>query len=195
MGLEIIQTPNDPVSLNVFKSVQEDVAGGFLLSKDEFKADSKFAPKGTPVAYNLATRKATIVKTLKVFENAAAPTEIKVFKNHEAKVGNIFGKTIGGKAYAITEIDTSNADYDVITIGTAIEDVVAGDVLIEGTAEGADTCDEKNVCNGLLLSSVNIEGENNACSVAIRATVIEAEMPYSLHAKNKESLTSRFAFV
>lgn len=70
----------------------------------------------------------------------ASDTQIKVAKFHNLAVGNYIMSQVGGKAYAITAIDTaSNKTYDTITIGTAIGAVDKDGFIIEAAAESADT--------------------------------------------------------
>lgn len=186
---------SDPVVKNVFYKVDEDIPGGLLLVRSDFKQGEKFAVIGTPVNYNLDTRKATLVKVAELHANATdTDTTYQVKKNHQFKVGDIIGRTVGGNAYAITAIDTSNADYDIFTVGTTLgEALTAGDVLLQSSAEGVSACAEKNIANGMLLSTVNIEHPNTSCSVAIEGQYIEENFPYKLHEKNWESLREFWA--
>ena len=70
----------------------------------------------------------------------ASDTQIKVAKFHNFAVGNFIMSDVGGKAYAITAIDTtSSKTYDTITIGTAIGAVAKDGFIIEAAAQSADT--------------------------------------------------------
>lgn len=72
-------------------------------------------------------------------EVGASDTQIKVAKFHNFAVGNFIMSGVGGKAYAITAIDTApSKTYDTITIGTAIGAVAKGGFIIEASAESAD---------------------------------------------------------
>ncbi len=71
-----------------------------------------------------------VEKTALVVEAVAASgTSIKIAKGSHFKVGDFVMSAVNGKAYAITAIDTTNATYDTVTIGTAIG-VIAKDAII-----------------------------------------------------------------
>ena len=71
-----------------------------------------------------------VEKTALVVENVAASgTSVKIAKGSHFKVGDFVMSAVNGKAYAITAIDTTNATYDTVTIGTAIG-VIAKDAIL-----------------------------------------------------------------
>lgn len=75
-----------------------------------------------------------------VAEVGASDKTIKVKKFHNFAVGNFIMAGVGGKAYAITAIDTtSSKSYDTITIGTAIGAISKNGFIIEAAAQSADT--------------------------------------------------------
>lgn len=154
----------------IFQKVLETARGGFTLDTSGLTEGDTVAA-GTPVQFDETTRKAKVLKTAKVYENAgAAATQYKVEKGHNLAVGDKVGKTVGGAAYAITAIDTSNADYDVITVGTTIGAATAGDALFQSSASGA-TAGALNVsANGLLYDDVEVS-EDASLSVVLRGTV------------------------
>ena len=82
-----------------------------------------------------------LVKTAKVVEAAATTaTEIKVEKGHHFKVGDFAMAKVGGKAYAITAVDTTSPTFDKITVGTALGVAFkVGDALQQAKAESTGT--------------------------------------------------------
>lgn len=170
--------------------------GGFTLDRTNLKEGTDFLEKGSPLAVNFSTRAAKLVKTAIVHDTAASDATVyKVKKNHHFKVGDKIAKTKGGKAYAISAIDTSKANYDELTVGTTIGASAAGDVLFESSAEGATHAAEANVANGILIHDTEIE-EFTTVNVGLQIYEIqEANLPYGLTGYNKESLTSRFQFI
>lgn len=71
-----------------------------------------------------------VEKTALVVEAVAASgTSVKIAKGSHFKVGDFVMSAVNGKAYAITAIDTTNATYDTVTIGTAIG-VIAKDAIL-----------------------------------------------------------------
>lgn len=109
--------------------------GGFNLVTDDLVAGSTVPPLA-PLHIDFASRKAYVVKNVKVYEAALAnATKIKIYKNSAAYVGMVLGN--GTKSAAVTAIDKTNAAYDevTITLGAA---VTAKQVLMQvGAAANA----------------------------------------------------------
>lgn len=190
-------TGKDPVNKVLWpeESVYK-ATGGFTLDRDNLPAGIDFLPKGSLIAADFATRKAVVVKTAVVHAAADADAvEIKVGKSHLLKVGDIIAKAKGGTSYAITAIDTSSDAYDVITVGTTLGALAAGDVLFESTEAGATAGAEANVANGILIHDAYLE-EQTTLNIGLQIYEIqEANLPFGVTSYNKESLTSRFHFV
>ena len=64
--------------------------------------------------------------------------EIKVKKGHKFKIGDFVMKDVGGKAYAITAIDSTDKAFDTVTIGTAVGAIKAGEFIIEAAAQSTN---------------------------------------------------------
>ncbi len=158
---------------HVFYRVDETAIGGFGLDIANLVA-GVLVPAGTIMGFDEDTRTATPLKTAKMQASATdAATTYKVEKGHLFEVGDNIGKTIGGKAYTISEIDTSNADYDVLTVGTTLGvTLVAGDVLIQSGVSGASACAYAVEPKGLLHNDVKAE-ESVDVGVVLRGTVFE----------------------
>lgn len=91
-------------------------------------------PNLTPVCVDLKTRKAVVVKNMRVLADVAAnATTVKIAKNSLASVGMTICD--GNKSVKISAIDASNSDYDSLTIDAAFGVVVkAGTVVYEAVA-------------------------------------------------------------
>ncbi|MBR8535394.1 hypothetical protein KDU71_07465 [Carboxylicivirga sediminis] len=195
----VIKNP-DPIKKELWpeESVYK-LTGGFTFDRSVLKDGVDMLEKGALFAADYANKTAKLVKTAKLHANATnAATDYQVGKNHQFKVGEYFAATKGGAAYAITAVDTSNAAYDVITLGTTLGvALTAADdvVFFESSAEGADVAAEKNVANTVLIHDQKLE-EHNAINLAARIfEIIESKLPYAVHALNKTSLGDRFLFV
>lgn len=90
-------------------------------------------PKGTPLHIVIGTLTAAVSKYAKVVsvETTAKP---RVPKGTLFQINDIVMKEGGTAGVTVSSIDTSNADYDVLTLSSAISGLTAGDVLIEATA-------------------------------------------------------------
>lgn len=171
-------TGSIPVWQGIAKDIQL-VQGGFLLTQTGLVAGD-IVPAGTPVVFDEATRTATFLPTAKAQATAGgSATNYLVLKGHNLKVGNYLASgAVGGKAYAITVIDTSNALYDTITVGTSIGAVTAGDTLYASTATGA-TASALPAINGCLYRDADFSLSGVSISVVIRGTAYARRVPYS----------------
>jgi hypothetical protein len=169
-----------PVWQGIGKDIQL-LQGGVALATTGLAADT-IIPAGTPVVYDEVNRTATLLGTAVAQANAiSTATSYLVLKGHTLKVGDYLATgAAGGKAYAITAIDTSNSAYDTITVGTTIGAVTAGDLLYASTATGA-TSSAYPAVNGLLYADtvVNASGTVEEISVVIRGTVYARRVPYN----------------
>lgn len=81
-----------------------------------------------------------VEKTALVVEAVAASgTSVKIAKGSHFKVGDFVMSAVNGKAYAITAIDTTNATYDTVTIGTAIGAIAKGAIIMLADGEHASS--------------------------------------------------------
>lgn len=102
----------------VFVHKVADIRGGVSVATADLNVDFLHEGRvlGAPV-----NGICHVVKFAKVQTNAnASATAIKVYKGHDFKVGDVICAAENGAAYAITAIETSNASYDEITIGTTL---------------------------------------------------------------------------
>jgi hypothetical protein len=169
-------------AIPVWQGIAKDirlVQGGFLLDQTGLVAGD-VVPAGTPVVFNETTRTATYLPTAVIYEDAgAAAVAYKVKKGHTLKVGNYFASgAIGGKAYAITAIDTTNASYDTVTVGTTIGAVTAGDTAYASTATGA-TASALPAINGCLYREIEFTVTGAPCSVVQEGVAYRRRVPYT----------------
>lgn len=152
---------------------------GFTIDETALPSTLKWLPKGAPLAL-ASDGKVTVCKTATVYEAAAkSATEIKVNKGHLFAVGD----TIGGSA--ISAIDTSDSNYDKLTVAALAEKAEQGGVLDDGTASKVI---------GLNYATVELDGQQG-CTPTVQAYEIEEDsLPYPLNDAIKTALTSRHAF-
>jgi hypothetical protein len=144
----------------VFQAVLENAQGGVTLDMANVTAGEEIK-KGSLIQYDEETRKGLLVRTARVYEAGTTVTAVKVEKGHNMVVG----AEIDG--VAVNAINTDNADYDVLTLASAV-DVAVGDILATSDVTGKST--------GLLFEGVNAE-ENATLSVVIRGTVYANRIP------------------
>lgn len=149
----------------VYAHVHETAQGGFTLS-DTAIADSTELKAGTVIGFDEATRKAKVCKVAVAQATALdSATTYRVKKGHLLKVGSTINAT-GGTARAITAIDTSNASYDTLTVGTTLGVAIAvgDDIYIDDAGFTG--------VKGLLFEDTTVVGETEI-SVVLRGTVYE----------------------
>lgn len=166
-----------PVWQGIGKDIQL-AQGGFALVTTGLPL-GVILPAGTPMNFDESARTATALVTGIAYALAGgAATTYQVKKGHGFQVGDYLASgAAGGKAYAITVIDTSNAAYDVLTVGTSIGAVAAGDTLYESTATGATSSAYPTV-KGLLYDDTEI-AVGETVSVVIKGTIYARRVPYS----------------
>ena len=179
-GMGITRTPTKS-GIPVYQGTAKDIQllqGGCLLNTTGLTAGN-IIPAGTPVVYDEVTRVASILHNARAQANAgASAVNYPVEKGHSLAVGDYLASgAVGGKAFAITAINTSNASFDTITVGTTIGAVTAGDLLFASTATGA-TASALPAINGLTYDEV-IVSSNISLSVVIRGTVYARRVPWS----------------
>lgn len=103
----------------IYQKVDETASGGFTISETVLPAGTTI-PAGTVMGYDETSRLAVPAKFGVLQANALnSDTVYKVLKGSNLAVGMSINLP-SGTARAITAIDTTNANYDSITVGTTI---------------------------------------------------------------------------
>lgn len=159
-------------NVEAWQLVLETAQGGFTLDETVLPAGSVIKA-GTVMGFDEATRKATPYKgsTLQASATNVATT-YQVNKNSNIAVGQTVNLA-GGTPRAITAIDTSNANYDLITVGTTIGVTGAAGDAIFVVDNGF------NKAKGLLQNDVEVPASPlvESVSVVIRGTVYARRIP------------------
>ena len=90
-------------------------------------------PQGTLLDVDLQTREASIVKNALVVAGGTTSAP-RVAKGHFFKAGDFVFVT--GDAVAVSSVDTTNADYDVLTLSGACTGATAGNYIEQAKASG-----------------------------------------------------------
>ena len=114
--------------------------------------------KGTPVKIDFSKMECKICKAVKVIEGGTTSAP-RVEKGSHVKEGDTVGDT-----QTVSSIDSSNKDYDVLTLSAEESTATAGAILKVGTDEP----------NGVIERDVTISTNNgfNTASVAYEAVVL-----------------------
>lgn len=170
----------------IIKVLEDVVGGGTIAKSDLVQTDELKAGVVVGVASGLYHK----VKTAKVHTAiGATDVALKVYKGHDFKVGDfVTDSALSKKAYAITVIDYSNADYDTLTIGTAIGAVLINLCLVQAAAESATTGVYKYAPVGITMNSVDLTLDNMASGILVRGTVNESLLEHYVDASVKALL-------
>jgi hypothetical protein len=162
--------------VTIWQFILETAQGGFSLDITGL-TEGGVLPGGSLVSYDESTRVAKVIKTATVQANAANnAVNIRVAKGHLFKVGDNVSRVIGGAAYPITAISTTDPGYDQITVGTTLGvALTAGDGLFQSTASGA-TASATLALRGLTKEDYPIESHTDI-AVVIRGTVYARRIP------------------
>lgn len=154
--------------------------GGYDIDKTTLPEGMKYLPKGAVLSLDKTSGKAVLVKTASLYEDAAqGATSLKVKKGHAVKVGD----TLAG--VAVTAIDTTQKDYDTLTVAATAAALTTGDVISD--AEG------KTIL-GLNYATVQLD-DMPSCTPTLQAYEIEEDtLPYPVDDTIREGLTVRHAF-
>lgn len=197
MSLQIRKKADKP-SFPVFVEVHEDYPGGVTLDGTGL-TEGDVILAGALLFVDESARLAKILKTLLIVENAAAgATTYKVAKAvknqpHLVKQGEVFAKAVGGASYALSTIDTTNANYDLITVGTSLGAMAVGDVLFQSAASGANAGALKYKPNGMLRNHVGY-GQNVFVPVVRRATCYNRRLPWAAPQAVKDEFKGTIIF-
>lgn len=154
----------------IFSKVYELLTGGFSLTSSTLSGFNEVElPEGSLIRVDEDARTATPIKTAKVPAGGGGTTGILIEKGHFFKVGDVVGKTVGQKAYAITTL-TEGTDSDKIVVSTAIDAATAGDVLFESSVRGESGSAIKTVANALVRYRSYLKA-GYGVTAALRATV------------------------
>lgn len=166
--------------------------GGFVVDQANLVGLSGIIRRGALMEASYTTGVAKILKTALVVAGGTTSAP-RVAKNHIFAVGEFVAKTIGGTAVIINAIDSSNADYDVLTLSGAITGLVADDVLFQAAAAGASAA---YYATPNMLSYNDIDLDScDATGVIMSLEIQEENLPYPLSTPLKTLLGSLFTFV
>lgn len=167
------------------------LSGGFYFEDENVPTGTMLMPL-TPLYVNLKTRKASAVKNVKVVvvDKGAPGTNIKIAKGSLAYEGMHLSDGTSGAT--VSSINTSNANYDELTMSTTDLAPKEGDILFEAAAAGGTT--PKATANFLNYATTKVEAGATVAAIGRAYEVQESKLYVPISDKDKETLTARFLF-
>jgi hypothetical protein len=177
MSLTGFKKVNVTSGVPIWQTPVETAQGGFSLVTTGHTIDDVIAA-GAVVGFDESTRLATVVKSATLHANATDSDEnYDVEKGHGLIVGDYIAAVVGGKAYAITAIDTSDPDFDTLTVGTTLAvALTAPTAIFQSVATGATAGAYFVTPKGLLYEDVTV-AVGASISVVLRGTVYARRIP------------------
>lgn len=166
MGLRIDRKQDKRV-VHACTHMLADIPNGVTVASAELVAGGILA-EGTAIGADAAGLY-HVIKTARVTEKASnTATAYKVAKGSHFKKGDVVMLKVGGKAYDITAIDTSEATYDTITLSTTLgEEVAVGKALAEAKTAGASGAAFRYQPKALTGDGYNVDALNNNFVTAV----------------------------
>lgn len=165
-----------------WRKMLADIPNGGSVKAAEIRTAMLY--DGTPVYYSSSDHLWHPIYTAVLQANAANnAVKYKVEKGHSLKVGDYLYN--GSTGYAISAIDTDNANYDEVTIGTTLGTALsAGAVLVAGGSGGATPNPQ-----GLVVGHHVVEsGMNLETGIGVIGTVMAVHMKTHMTSDQKAAL-------
>ena len=137
--------------------------------------------RATLLEVNFENMTAAVVKLADVL--AGGTTEaVRVAKGHYFAVGDVITKVGDGKSTpSISSIDTSNVDYDVLTLSAAYTGLKKGDTIVESTAVGSGDATSKYTPNMIVGADKEFNGKGiPAIDAAYEAVVLYPSLSFTI---------------
>ena len=137
--------------------------------------------RATLLEVNFENMPAAVVKLADVL--AGGTTEaVRVAKGHYFAVGDVITKVGDGKSTpSISSIDTSNVDYDVLTLSAAYTGLKKGDTIVESTAVGSGDATSKYTPNMIVGADKEFNGKGiPAIDAAYEAVVLYPSLSFTI---------------
>lgn len=171
MAIDFKRTTIAGHSPEIWRGECKMLPGGFKPLQD-FPAGTVIH-RGTPVYVNFEDLTAAVCKTATVLSGGTT-TEVRVAKGHLFVAGDTVTKNGEGTTTpTITGIDTSNEEYDVITLSAAISSLAEDDILVESDTYSDTAVSAKYQPNMVIGAVKEFDGKGlPALDVAYEAVVL-----------------------
>lgn len=164
-------------------------SGGFNLVTTSLK-NVKAIPPLTPLVLDFKARTATPVINVELAEDFTSGTSMKIKKGSLAYVGMYIDDGTNGAT--VSAVDTSNENYDTLTIDEFESTPKKGEVLFEASA--AAGTDAKATANALNYAWTKVEEGATVTAIGRAFEIRPSRLIAPISEKDKETLGDRFMF-
>lgn len=145
MAIEFKKTAVKGHTPEIWRGECKMLPGGFKPKNNI--ATGTVLHRGVLVEVNFEEMSAAVIKVAKILAGGTA-TKPRIAKGHLFAIGDVVTKNgDGSMTPSITEIDTTNADYDTLTLSAAYADLTEKDVIVESEAVDSGTASAKYTPN------------------------------------------------
>lgn len=140
--------------------------------------------RATLLEVNFENMTAAVVKLADVLAGGTTKA-VRVAKGHYFAVGDVVTKVGDGKSTpSISSIDTSNVDYDVLTLSAAYTGLTEGDTIVESAAVGSGDATSKYTPNMIVGADKEFNGKGiPAIDAAYEAVVLYPSLSFTIPAE------------
>ena len=133
---------------------------------------------------NFKEMTAAVIKLADVLAGGTTKA-VRVAKGHYFAVGDVITKVGDGKSTpSISSIDTSNVDYDVLTLSAAYTGLKAGDTIVESVAVESGDATSKYTPNMIVGADKEFNGKGiPAIDAAYEAVVLYPSLSFTIPAE------------
>lgn len=143
--------------------------------------------RGLPIQVDFDEMSAGVVKIAKVLDGGTT-TEARVSKGHLFAIGDKVQKLGTTTSTTVSKIDTSNADYDVLTFAAAITGLAAGDSIQE--SDGGSSAKPLYTPNMVIGADLEFKGTGiPTIDAAYEAVVLYNNVNYPIPADWLQGVT------
>lgn len=145
MAIEFKKTAVKGHTPEIWRGECKMLPGGFKPKNNI--ATGTVLHRGVLVEVNFEEMSAAVIKVAKILAGGTT-TKPRIAKGHLFAIGDVVTKNgDGSKTPSITAIDTTNADYDTLTLSAAYTGLVENDVIVESETVDSGTASAKYIPN------------------------------------------------
>ena len=157
MAIEFKKTAVKGHTPEIWRGECKMLPGGFKPKNNI--ATGTVLHRGVLVEVNFEEMSAAVIKVAKILAGGTT-TKPRIAKGHLFAVGDVVTKNgDGSKTPSITAIDTTNADYDTLTLSAAYAGLAENDVIVESKAVDSGTASAKYTPNMVVGAVAEFNGK------------------------------------
>ena len=157
MAIEFKKTAVKGHTPEIWRGECKMLPGGFKPKNNI--ATGTVLHRGVLVEVNFEEMSAAVIKVAKILAGGTT-TKPRIAKGHLFAIGDVVTKNgDGSKTPSITAIDTTNADYDTITLSAAYTGLAENDVIVESEAVDSGTASAKYTPNMVVGAVAEFNGK------------------------------------